>query len=63
MKRGRKPTTGRYETRHELESEVLRMYYETDRKMSEIARIARVSEGVVSRIIDNRSYTKTKEKH
>lgn len=61
-KRGRKPTTGRYETRHELESEVLRIYHETSMNMSQISRVAQVSRSLVSKIIDNRLYSITTER-
>lgn len=49
--RGRKPTTGRYRTRKELEEMVKWYYYKSPNSMAEIARIVRVSPGTVARII------------
>lgn len=53
-KRGRKPTTGRYETREELEARVTELYYHTPAKPSQIARMCRVSEPVVHKILNAR---------
>jgi len=49
---GRKKTTGRYNTRDELVSEVWRMWKETPLNMTEVSKQARVSLGTVSSILD-----------
>lgn len=51
VKRGRKPTTGRYETREELER-MVRLWAAT-RSDAQVARICRVSESVVRRILSS----------
>lgn len=53
-RRGRKQTTGRFDSRAELEDFVIREYYSTSRKVLYIARAARVSEATVHNIIDHR---------
>lgn len=50
----RKPTTGRFETRTELESEVLDRYRNTNQNIAQIARFARVSATTVSKILDTK---------
>jgi len=49
---GRKLTTGRYDTRQELEDIVVWFYKNSPNSMSAIADMVRVSQGTVSRIID-----------
>lgn len=52
--RGRKKTTGRYETREELCREVWRMYLDTPRNISQVALVCRVSETIVRIIMDTK---------
>ena len=52
MRKGRKPITGRYDTREELEEAVLRDYYNTSRNMTQVARACRVSQSTVSAILN-----------
>lgn len=54
------PTTGRYETRQELEDTIRHLWFDTAAKQSQIARIVRVSAATVASIID--SFTTAKEK-
>ena len=49
---GRRKTTGRFDTREELEERVLYLYHATDNNMSQIAKTCQVSQPVVSKIID-----------
>jgi DNA-binding transcriptional regulator LsrR (DeoR family) len=49
--KGRKLTTGRFETRAELESEVWDRYLNTPSTQSDIARFARVSTTTVANIL------------
>lgn len=53
-KPGCKPTTGRYATRAELTYEVWWRWRETEANTPQIARACRVSEAVVSRIIESK---------
>lgn len=55
-KRGRKPTTGRFETREELVAEVWNRYLNTEQSTPQIARFARISNGTVRTIL-NKSKT------
>ena len=50
----RKPTTGRCETREELEQEVWRLWRETPARQSHIARRMRVSETTVANILNHK---------
>lgn len=50
----RKLTTGRFETREELESEVWDRYHNTAQNMAQIARFARVSETTIRNILDKK---------
>ena len=50
--RGRKPTTGRYKTREELEDMVKWYYKNSPNSMAAIARMVRVSPGTVARILE-----------
>lgn len=52
MSRGRKPATGRFESRAELCAWVWRQHLRTPANISDIARQCRVSAGVVSKILD-----------
>lgn len=49
---GRRKSTGRYETREELEREVLFWWRETGAHQAAIARIVRASESTVAKIIN-----------
>ena len=49
--KGRKKTTGRFETRAELESEVWDRYLNTPSTAADIARFVRVSETTVHNIL------------
>lgn len=51
-RRGRRATTGRYETREELERMVRAFYAEPGRSMLDVARVCRVSHGVVASILN-----------
>lgn len=51
---GRKKTTGRYETREELARQVWAWYAMPGTTVAQIARIAKVSEGVVHGILNSR---------
>jgi hypothetical protein len=51
-KRGRKPTTGRYATREELERMVRLWYYDLGKNISEVARVCRVAQVTVAKILD-----------
>ena len=55
MSRGRKPTTGKYQTREELEKFVRFFYFETGQCQAQVARTCGVSELVVDKIIRSRS--------
>lgn len=50
--RGRKPTTGRYATREELVEAVWGFYDMPNTSIAQVARICRVSEGVVAKVLD-----------
>mgnify|MGYP001773881645 CR=1 FL=1 len=52
MAKGRKPATGRFETREELVEAACRAYRDTDQNVAQIARWCRVSDGVIHKIID-----------
>jgi hypothetical protein len=54
MNKGRPKTTGRYETRQELEESVWRQYYETAKSIVDISRFCKVSATVVSNILDDK---------
>ena len=54
MTRGRQPTTGRFSTREELVDFVLAQYHNTQASQSDVARAARVSQGVVAKILTER---------
>lgn len=49
--RGRRKTTGQYETREELEETIIYMYTNTRLRMPQISRICKVSIGTVSSIL------------
>ncbi len=49
--KGRKPATGRFQTREELVAEVWQRYRHTPCNVAQIARFARVSETTVHNII------------
>lgn len=49
--KGRKPVTGRFETREELEREVRDRYRNTPQNIAQIARFARVSETTIHNIL------------
>ena len=53
-KKGKKKTTGRYETRAELCDDVWSLYLTTPAKQADIARITRVSETTVANILDSK---------
>ena len=58
---GRPLTTGRYESRQELEFWVWHFYRETSANVTDVARICRVSDGTVNKILgrkldDNNAY-------
>lgn len=52
---GRKQTTGRFETREELESEVMWRWKDTPSHISDIARACRVSQATVNNVINAKS--------
>jgi hypothetical protein len=60
VKRGRKLSTGRFETRAELEEFVIREYKNTPRNQAQIARAARASTTTVANIL--KTPTKTMDK-
>ena len=51
---GRPKTTGRFDTREELESKILGLYYDTSCSMARIARNVEVSEATVNTIIETK---------
>ena len=51
--RGRKKITGRYATRDELEEMVRYFYHETGMNQAQVAKLCRVSESTVAKILDN----------
>lgn len=55
--RGRKKATGRYDTREELVRYVCGAYYNGPQNQSQIAKAARVSAGVVQKILDGEEGT------
>ena len=65
MKRGRKRISGRYETREELKENIAYFYFETENKVSQIARLTRVSsatvDNIIKEIISERKKMKTKK--
>lgn len=50
--RGRKPSTGRYETQAELEDAVEFLYWSTKASMAAIARNVKVGEARVAKLVD-----------
>lgn len=50
-KQGRKPITGKYNTRNELIQNIHFYYYQTDQCQAQVARTCGVSEGVVASIL------------
>jgi len=58
MTRGRKPSTGRFETRCELVEHVLFLYHQTSCNMDRIGRNVGIACGSVSKIIDDYSQLK-----
>ena len=50
--KGRKPTTGKFATRDELEQSVIFYYRKTGQHQAQVARTCGVSEGVVARILE-----------
>lgn len=52
--RGRKPSTGRYETREELCKEVWNLYLNTPLCTVEIARACRINEAATHKIINKK---------
>jgi DNA-binding transcriptional regulator LsrR (DeoR family) len=50
-KRGRSPTTGKFQTRKELVNAVCFYYHKTNQHQAQVARTCQVSEGTVARII------------
>lgn len=52
--RGRAKTTGRYATRKELCDNIWRMYQHSPAHVADIARVVRVSETVVHKVLDNK---------
>lgn len=55
---GRKILTGRFNTRCELVRQVLFLYYQTGCNMSQIGRNVQISQGLVSKLIDEYSRLK-----
>lgn len=51
----RRKTTGRFDTREELEQWVRHLYYDTSAKQAQIARACRVSETTVANILKKSS--------
>jgi hypothetical protein len=52
MPRGPKPTTGRYETRAELEEAVRRLYWHGPQNVTQVARACRISLGTALKILN-----------
>jgi len=52
MTRGRKKTTGRYDSREELVEWIWYYYKETDANLTDISKICKVSTVTVSKILD-----------
>lgn len=50
--RGRRPSTGRFDSREELEAWVWHFWTHTPACIADVARQCRVSPGVVSKILD-----------
>jgi len=57
---GRRPTTGRFNTREELIEEVLHLYHDTDTKLAQVAHICRISAGTANRIVEDNPRPKKK---
>jgi len=60
-KRGRKPTTGRFETRQELVDKVAYLFINTRCSISRIAENCGISVGTVDKIVANEIFGKRKE--
>ena len=54
---GRKPQTGKYETREQLIQNVHFFYHHTDQNQAQVARTTGVSEAIVANIIQPRKVT------